>query len=184
MELIRRSVWARWTTATSLTSSPGPQNGCSSCFQREGLNSWANLYSSDGSENGAPALKWRGESGGEGGLLGTHLPVGETNANHLLSNHRLAIQHLAERDPVSDAVSAVPDSEDDNQTLFSPDTNRHRPSLPLKTSEDKTFDHVLETVLETFLSFPVLHEDLSLSAVTITSLWTSTFSAPAPSLTG
>lgn len=133
MELIRRSVWARWTTATSLTSSPGPQNGCSSCFQREGLNSWANLYSSDGSENGAPALKWRGERGGVGGLLGTHLPVGETNANHLLSNHRLAIQHLAERDPVSDAVSAVPDSEDDSQTLF---YSRHRQTSSFASSEN------------------------------------------------
>lgn len=59
MELIRRSFQECWTTATSLTSSPGPLNGCSSCFQKEGWNSKANLYSSDGFENGAPAMKWR-----------------------------------------------------------------------------------------------------------------------------
>lgn len=40
---------------------------------------------------------------GRGGLLSMHLPVGETNANHLLSC-RLAIQHLAEREPASDAA--------------------------------------------------------------------------------
>lgn len=34
MEVIRRSVWV-YRTATSLTSSPGLQEGCSSCFQRE-----------------------------------------------------------------------------------------------------------------------------------------------------
>lgn len=39
---------------------------------------------------------------GRGGLLSTHLPVGETNANHLLS-YQFAIQHLAEKEPVSDA---------------------------------------------------------------------------------
>lgn len=54
-----RSVWAHWIAATRLTSSPGSQNGCSSCFQGQGLNSRANLYSSDGFENGAPALRWR-----------------------------------------------------------------------------------------------------------------------------
>lgn len=49
--------------------------------------------------------KWSAsfEMKGRGGLLSTHLPVGETNANHLLS-YRLAIQHLAEKEPVSDAA--------------------------------------------------------------------------------
>lgn len=111
MELIRRSVWVYWTTATSLTSSPGPQNGSSSCFEREGLNSWANLYSSDRFENGAPALKWR-----ERGLLTMHLPTGETNANHLLS-YRRAIQHLAEKEPVNDAGVCYC-RQDDNHTIF------------------------------------------------------------------
>lgn len=39
---------------------------------------------------------------GRGGLLSMHLPVGETNANHLLS-YWLAIQYLAEKELVSDA---------------------------------------------------------------------------------
>lgn len=53
MEQIRRSVWAYWTTVTSPTGSPGPEDGCSSCFQRNSLNSRANLYSSHWFKNGA-----------------------------------------------------------------------------------------------------------------------------------
>lgn len=45
-----------------------------------------------------------------------HLPVGETNANHLLS-YQLAIQHLAKKEPVSDAGVCY-SSKDDNQTIF------------------------------------------------------------------
>lgn len=61
MELIKRSVWVYWTTATSLTSSPGPQNGCSSCFSERRLEFLSKSHhdSSHRFENGAPALKCR-----------------------------------------------------------------------------------------------------------------------------
>lgn len=96
MEVIRRRVWANWGTATGLTSSPGPQDGCSSCFQRQGLNSRANLDSGDGFENGAPDLKWRER----GGYCVCTSPLMQTICCHTDS----AIQHLAEKEPVSRAA--------------------------------------------------------------------------------
>lgn len=104
MELIRRSVWVYWTTATSLTSSPGPQNGSLSCFEREGLHFWANLYCSDRFENAAATLKWR-----ERGLFSMHLPTGETNANHLLSYTDMLFSIWQGRNQWTMLVSAIPD---------------------------------------------------------------------------
>lgn len=82
-----------WTTATSLTSSPGPRSGNVRPVFRE------TAWIPERLSTAVIGLKMERQLWNEG-LLSTHLPAGETNANHLPSC-RLAIQQLEEKELVS-----------------------------------------------------------------------------------
>lgn len=114
----QRRVSANWTSATSLTSSPGLQDECSSCFQRQSLNSRANLYSGGMGSKMEHKLwvSWGVGRGSrrEGYSVCTSLleKLMQTICHHtgLLFNNW---QKSKQREML---VSAVPDSNDDNQT--------------------------------------------------------------------